>query len=288
MVASVALLSRLFTGGGPSWQKGQAQIFVSDLREAAGRARVVVEDVSGLSVAPVPVRIVDRSVWANQAIASIKAMMDAQSGLLKLKDNQIGFATSVLSMKVLGQYDPYSINPSLYLVAPNIADFYDQSAVNQADVGLWVAVHEWTHVAQFQAAPWLAEYIGQRASVLVSADDDAVVDATLDEITAIMSLLEGHATYVMNNVSYDVLPCRSSLIDAMAKRRAAGGAMMKRLEKMLGLAKKAQQYSQGNEFVEAVVKQMGLDGFNRVWLSPQNAPTVEQLHNPAEWIASVS
>ncbi|WP_216386946.1 zinc-dependent metalloprotease [Arcanobacterium phocae] len=288
MVASVALLSRLFTGGGPSWQEEHARTFVSDLRESAGRARAVVEDVSGLSVAPVPVRIVDRSAWANQAISSIKAMMDVQSGLLKIKDNQIGCATSVLSMRVLGQYDPYSTDPGLYLVAPNIAEFYNHSQVGQAEVGLWVAVHEWTHVAQFQAAPWLAEYIGQRASGLISADGDAVADATLDEITAIMSLLEGHATYVMNNVPYDVLPCRSTLIDAMAKRRSAGGAMMKRLEKILGLAKKAQQYSQGNDFVEAVVKQTGLDGFNRVWLSPQNAPTLEQLDNPAEWIASVS
>ena len=41
------------------------------------------------------------------------------------------------------------------------------------------------------------------------------------------------------------------------------------------------------EFVRTVVDQVGMDGFNRVWTSPNTLPTKAEIAKPADWIARV-
>lgn len=36
-----------------------------------------------------------------------------------------------------------------------------------------------------------------------------------------------------------------------------------------------------------VVDQVGMDGFNRVWTSPNTLPTKAEIAKPADWIARV-
>ena len=40
-------------------------------------------------------------------------------------------------------------------------------------------------------------------------------------------------------------------------------------------------------FVRAVVEQVGMEGFNRVWTSPNTLPTKDEIHDPAAWVARV-
>ncbi|WP_055546427.1 zinc-dependent metalloprotease [Streptomyces sp. NBRC 110028] len=110
----------------------------------------------------------------------------------------------------------------------------------------------------------------------------------LARLTAVMSLLEGHADYVMDGVGPDVVPSVAEIREKFQKRRASGaGRLDQALRKLLGLDAKLRQYRDGERFVRAVVDQVGMDGFNRVWTSPNTLPTKSEIGKPAEWVARV-
>ncbi|MGK5497143.1 zinc-dependent metalloprotease [Streptomyces sp. URMC 125] len=110
----------------------------------------------------------------------------------------------------------------------------------------------------------------------------------LGRITAVMSLLEGHADYVMDGVGPQVVPTVAEIREKFQKRRAAGaGRLDLALRRLLGLDAKLRQYRDGERFVRAVVQEVGMEGFNRVWTSPNTLPTKAEITRPAEWIARV-
>jgi coenzyme F420 biosynthesis associated uncharacterized protein len=108
----------------------------------------------------------------------------------------------------------------------------------------------------------------------------------LGRLTAVMSLLEGHADYVMDGVGPEVVPSVAEIREKFQKRRATGaGRLDQALRKLLGLDAKLRQYREGERFVRAVVEELGMDGFNRVWTSPNTLPTKSEIAGPADWIA---
>ena len=110
----------------------------------------------------------------------------------------------------------------------------------------------------------------------------------LSRLTAVMSLLEGHADYVMDGVGPDVVPSVAEIREKFQKRRASGASRLDMvLRRLLGLDAKLRQYRDGERFVRAVVDEAGMAGFNRVWTSPNTLPTKAEIAKPAEWIARV-
>ncbi|WEH28981.1 zinc-dependent metalloprotease [Streptomyces sp. AM 3-1-1] len=110
----------------------------------------------------------------------------------------------------------------------------------------------------------------------------------LGRLTAVMSLLEGHADYVMDGVGPAVVPSVGEIREKFQERRAKGASRIDlALRRLLGLDAKLRQYRDGERFVRAVVDETGMDGFNRVWTSPNTLPTKREIHHPAEWIARV-
>ncbi|MEV0693512.1 zinc-dependent metalloprotease [Streptomyces sp. NPDC050388] len=110
----------------------------------------------------------------------------------------------------------------------------------------------------------------------------------LGRLTAVMSLLEGHADFVMDGVGPDVVPSVAEIREKFQQRRAKGASRLDlALRKLLGLDAKLRQYRDGERFVRAVVDEVGMDGFNRVWTSPNTLPTKAEIAKPAEWITRV-
>lgn len=110
----------------------------------------------------------------------------------------------------------------------------------------------------------------------------------LTRLTAVMSLLEGHADYVMDGVGPDVVATVAEIREKFQQRRASGaGRLDQVLRKVLGLDAKLRQYKDGERFVRAVVDEVGMDGFNRVWTSPNTLPTKLEIAKPADWVARV-
>jgi coenzyme F420 biosynthesis associated uncharacterized protein len=216
----------------------------------------------------------------------------------------------------------------LLLVAPNIVHVERELDVDPHDFRLWVCLHEETHRTQFSAVPWLRDHIESEiqsflgeteldASTVVERvrqavqsfsgsgntggadetdDGRSLVDLVqtpgqkeiLARMTAVMSLLEGHADYVMDGVGPLVVPTVAEIREKFSQRRASGaGRLDQALRKLLGLDAKMRQYRDGERFVRAVVEEVGMDGFNRVWTSPNTLPTKSEIAKPADWVARV-
>src|SRR3712207_2881206 len=236
---------------------------------------------------------------------------------------QAGGILAFLSSRVLGQYEIFGTGGRLLLVAPNIVATEQKLGVDPSDFRLWVCLHEVTHQLQFTAVPWLRPYLESQIAELVQATDltadvlrerlqdvlrslgDAVRGsdgeseglmalvrdprqrAVLDRVTAVMSLLEGHAEYVMDGVGPDVVPTVATLRKRFAQRRKGRGPLDRVLRRLLGLEQKMKQYAEGRIFVGGVVDLVGMEGFNRVWEKPENLPRIEELTDPARWVERV-
>ncbi|AXE78651.1 MULTISPECIES: zinc-dependent metalloprotease [Streptomyces] len=215
----------------------------------------------------------------------------------------------------------------LLLVAPNIVHVERELEVDPHDFRLWVALHEETHRTQFTGVPWLRDHLqGEIQSFLEETDVDpmtvlerlreaaqslaggrpegedgedggrSLVELVqtpaqreiLGRLTAVMSLLEGHADYVMDGVGPEVVSSVGEIREKFQQRRARGASRLDQaLRKLLGLDAKLRQYRDGERFVRAVVDEVGMDGFNRVWTSPNTLPTKAEIAKPTDWIARV-
>jgi coenzyme F420 biosynthesis associated uncharacterized protein len=109
----------------------------------------------------------------------------------------------------------------------------------------------------------------------------------LDRITALMSLLEGHADFVMDGVGPAVIPSVAEIRSKFQRRRRESGRIESVVRQLLGIDAKMRQYRDGERFVRAAVGQAGMAGFNRVWESPANLPTKDELTQPRDWVARV-
>jgi coenzyme F420 biosynthesis associated uncharacterized protein len=238
---------------------------------------------------------------------------------------QAGAVLAFLSGKVLGQFEFFA-DPAgqLLLVAPNVVEAERSLGVDPTDFRLWVCLHEVTHRLQFTAVPWLRGHLTGEIDALVEATDldpdalrERVATATqqlgrmvrgerdgegrgllglvqspaqrevIDRLTAFMSLVEGHAEYVMNAVGSDVVPSISLIRERFGRRRQGAGPVDRFLRRLLGLDVKIRQYADGSRFVGAVVEAVGIDGFNAVWTSAETLPRRAELTAPLDWVERV-
>ena len=107
------------------------------------------------------------------------------------------------------------------------------------------------------------------------------------ELSAVMSLLEGHADVTMDAVGPDVLPGVRTIRAAFENRRYGRGAGDRVLRRLLGLDLKLAQYRDGAAFVRAVQAKVGLDGFNAAWTEPAHLPTPAEISDPGAWVRRI-
>ncbi|WP_041834507.1 zinc-dependent metalloprotease [Actinoplanes sp. N902-109] len=235
---------------------------------------------------------------------------------------QAGTVLAYLSGRVLGQYEVFSAEPGqLLLNAPNIVEIERKLGADPRDFRLWVCLHEVTHLTQFQAVPWMrgyflgevqafvdasqgGEHILERLRRGVASLSDALRDpesrssvldivqtpaqkAVLDRLTALMTLLEGHAEFVMDGVGPDVVPSVDTIRAKFNQRRESGNPLEKAIRRLLGIEVKMRQYAEGRKFVHGVVERVGMAGFNKIFSSPLTLPRLEELGDPDAWVARV-
>jgi putative hydrolase len=102
-----------------------------------------------------------------------------------------------------------------------------------------------------------------------------------------MSLLEGHADVVMDGVGPEVIPSVDLIRSKFDVRRKGVGPLDRILRKLLGLDAKMAQYRNGAAFVRGVIAQVGMDGFNKVWVGPENLPSKAEIGDPSSWVRRV-
>ena len=228
---------------------------------------------------------------------------------------QLGAVLAWLSGKVLGQYEVFT-EPGqpgrLLLVAPTIVQVEQQLQVPSRDFRLWVCLHEETHRVQFGAVPWLGAYLASLVNEFIEASDlsfsetlrrvaavmgsiarkGSLVEAVqspeqreiFDKMTGVMSLLEGHADVVMDDVGPQVIPSVGLIRERFTARRNSPKAIDALARRALGMDMKMRQYTEGAAFVRHVVDDIGMSGFNQVWTSPETLPTRNEIANPGAWV----
>lgn len=110
----------------------------------------------------------------------------------------------------------------------------------------------------------------------------------LERTTAVMSLLEGHANWVMDGVDSSIVSSVKTIRRRFERRADLRGPLDRAVRRLLGLEAKAAQYVQGQRFVTEVVEAVGRDGFNQVWLGSQNLPSAREIRHPQEWVDRVA
>ncbi|BCJ65953.1 zinc-dependent metalloprotease [Polymorphospora rubra] len=241
----------------------------------------------------------------------------------RLTGVQAGTVLAYLSGRVLGQYEVFSADPGqLLLVAPNIVEVERKLQADPRDFRLWVCLHEVTHRTQFTAVPWMRGHFFGEVQAFVDASQaggDNLLDrvrrgvatlsdsvrnpdsrasvldivqtpgqrAVLDRLTALMTLLEGHAEFVMDGVGPEVIPSVGEIRARFNRRREAGNPVEKAIRKLLGIDVKMRQYAEGRKFVHGVVDQVGMAGFNKIFSSPLTLPRLDELGDPGAWVARV-
>ncbi|HWK26573.1 MAG TPA: zinc-dependent metalloprotease [Solirubrobacter sp.] len=234
---------------------------------------------------------------------------------------EAGAVSGFLAGRVLGQYEFPVLDPEgpsrLLFVAPNLAHAARGLDAPDDQLLRWVALHEMTHALQFGGVPWLRPYLGDLLRELLDSlefnprallrvpdvgDVKALFDrvrddglamvvigpgrrGSLDRVQAFMAVLEGYAEHVMDAVGASVLEDLPGLRGALGRRRRDRSGFLKLLDKLLGMDLKLRQYEQGKAFCDGVVARAGIEGLNRVWIGPAALPSVDELSDPAAWLA---
>ena len=235
---------------------------------------------------------------------------------------QAGVLIGYVARKVLGQYDvflPPDDEGLLYFVGPNIVDVERRFALPPRDFRLWIAIHEVTHRVQFGHATWLRGFLSSQVNEYLStvqldshqmmeqlkrAADEARAGADwrgmggvflllspeqrelFKRMQAMMSLLEGHASYVMNEVARDHVHDVDRMRRALSARRRSS-TVERSFQKAIGFDQKIQQYDAGERFVRTIVDRAGMATFNLIWRSAADLPSHDEIVEPERWLARV-
>ncbi len=283
------------------------------------RASWVQANADGFATVMQP--LLDKAAAQHSAPSALAAMIGS-----RVTGAEAGALLAFLAHKVLGQFDPFweggpGSTGRMLLVAPNIVATQRELSVEAADFSLWVCLHEETHRVQFTAVPWLRDHLlGLVGSFLAETDldpdrlrrlltdgltalakalrgdpDSSLVDAVttprqrdvIHQVTAVMSLLEGHADVVMDGVGPGVVPTVATIRERFDRRRKGMSSMDVLLRRVLGLEAKMRQYAEGAVFVRGVVDAVGISGFNAVWSGADRLPTRAEITDPQAWVSRV-
>ncbi len=211
---------------------------------------------------------------------------------------------------------------ALYFVGSNMVETEKRLGFVPEDFALWVAVHEITHRFQFEGVPWLRDrffglirrYLAsmemdpksfarrlaggarklatrsvsedERNAVYLFASDEQ--RAILDEIQALMSVVEGHGNYVMDAIGAEVIPSFHRMRKSFDRRKEQTNLIQRVINNAIGLEMKLRQYELGQRFCESVVEQGGREALAHLWAAPENLPTLVELRSPERWVSRVA
>jgi coenzyme F420 biosynthesis associated uncharacterized protein len=209
----------------------------------------------------------------------------------------------------------------VYFVGPNVLGLEKRFGFPPREFRLWLALHETTHRAQFTGIPWMREhFLGLVSTVLGAVEPDpkrffdavgrvaselrqgrnplddgglAAVFASdeqrvaLDQMSGLMSLLEGHGDVTMDRAGADQIPSAERFNRVLRQRRRQSNPVLHLLQRLIGLEAKLKQYEQGERFIERVEGVGGSELLNRAWESPAMLPGISEIRDPDRWIGRV-
>lgn len=156
-----------------------------------------------------------------------------------------------------------------------------ESEADEGLQGLRVRLDAWR-----QASGRAGELDSSRAASLrvITAISSPRTVAALDRVTAVMSLLEGHADVMMDRAGPAVISSLPTIRARFNRRRRRGG-MSAVITRLLGLDAKLAQYADGARFCTTVIGRAGVPTLNLAFRSAADLPTLQEIHHPEQWLA---
>lgn len=333
-------------GAGPNEQDSYTD---AEIRIAAAEGIAAAAAYAGLGhpEAPPPGEALGRDAWSRVALATlleaaapleetIAADIDLPGPLGPAARRaagaaigvEVGLAAGYAATRVLGQYDFALFGEArqarLLFVTENMAQARHKLDADREVFLRWIALHEATHVVQFECVQWLGDHMRSMARELIAGAAAGLGATTpaqfgrrllraprevvraalsgelarlladperrllLDRLQATMSVIEGHAEHVMDAAAADLGPELLDLRRRLDQRRARRGGLSELLGRLLGMEAKLRQYETGKAFCDAVVDAAGPDALRRVWDSPAQLPSLAELERPALWLERVA
>jgi len=297
------------------------------LRSLSGPARARVTDRAGwvrANVAsfqrllrPITARLGSRLATSPLAPAS-RALAGTQIGIM------LGWmSTRVLGQYdlLLVEDDSPQDQDLVYFVGPNVISLEKRFAFPPREFRLWLALHEVTHRAQFTGIPWMRGHFlslverslgsiepdprrfleGLKRAVdelragrnpladggllaLITGDEQ---HAVIQQVQALMSLLEGHGDVTMDRAGAAEILSADRFSRVLRERRQQVRGPGRFLQQLVGLEAKLRQYELGERFIEAVESAGGPQLLARAWEAPASLPTMAEIRHPASWVERV-
>lgn len=206
----------------------------------------------------------------------------------------------------------------VYYVGPNVMALERKHGFPPEEFRLWLALHEVTHRAQFTGVPWLREhFLGLVGKTIDAVDPDPQVfkDAVkrilegrkkgedvladgglpallaspeqrevLNQISGMMSLLEGHGDVTMDRAGAERIPSAERFSSTLRARRNSAKGINRIFQKIIGMEAKLNQYQAGERFIAAVEESGGPGLLDRAWEGPENLPSMDEIRTPQLWI----
>lgn len=269
----------------------------------------------------------------DELLAQPSAKRTVAAALLGTANRQIvsaemGMLLGYLGRRVLGQYDLALLGGEdsgpgqLYFVEPNIAATEQLLKLPGDEFRLWLALHETTHVYQFEGFAWVRPYFqslldeyfvflksdlqeltrGGRALKLVvnrlregQRGNQSWLESLMtpeqrqvfDRIQALMCIIEGYSNFVMNDVGKDLLKNYERIARRFERRQRNRGWSEQLLARITGLDVKLEQYRLGEAFVNQVIAAHGRDAGRQLWTGPETLPTLVEIRQPELWSVRV-
>jgi putative hydrolase len=235
---------------------------------------------------------------------------------------QMGFLVGFLSRTALAHYDlclPRQDAGVLSFVYPNIVEVEQELGTEPRQFRMWLAMHEVAHQLQLHAHPWVLAHLrglveryvdgaevdaGEVMQRLQGIADPEQLSRILEhpeellpllttpaqermstQIQAFMAVIEGYADWVVAESGSSLLSELDKIREGASRRRVERSAAERLLEGLLGLDLKPEHYRAGVRFVQTVADAGKLGD---LWEGPNQTPTLEELREPAKWLARVS
>jgi coenzyme F420 biosynthesis associated uncharacterized protein len=210
----------------------------------------------------------------------------------------------------------------VYYVGPNVLAIEKKYGFPPEEFRLWLALHECTHRAQFTGVPWLRDhFLGLVNKTLESVDPDPemfrdaakrIVESkktgedifedgglptlfttpeqreTLNQISGMMSLLEGHGDVTMDRAGVGHVANADVFAKTFRDRRNSAKGLTRIFQKVAGFEAKLNQYQAGEKFIQEVESSGGPDLLNMAWEKPENLPNLDEIKSPHEWVKRIN
>ncbi len=230
---------------------------------------------------------------------------------------QVGQALAGLAGQVVAASDvgiPLTDPPRMAIVPTNVNEFAEGLEVATSDAMMFIALREAAHQRLFVHVPWLAarvigaveqyarymrvdmEQLNEAMSGVDMSDPMALQQvlsggvltpedtpeqkAAVARLETLLACIEGWVDDVVQTAVADRLPTLPNLVEAMRRRRAAGGPAERTFASLVGMELRPRRLREAHTVFAAIRTARGAQARDALWSHPDLLPGPEDLDDP--------